>query len=142
MDTQLSLYLDQDTPPKGPPRKRRRKNLERLRMSKPDIRKDCSLYSKFGIGLREYRALEIAQGGVCAICGMPETKMQARNKNGIKSKDSLHVDHDHKTGNIRGLLCYRCNTGIGKLLDSPDILRRAADYIEMGGWYGRQGISG
>ncbi len=55
------------------------------------------------------------QGGVCALC-----KKSAR----------LHVDHDHQTGQFRGLLCINCNTGLGKLGDSPELLRLAADYIE------------
>jgi hypothetical protein len=43
----------------------------------------------------------------------------------------LHVDHDHITGRVRALLCSGCNTGIGHLQDDPDVLRRAADYIEQ-----------
>ena len=65
------------------------------------------------------------QGGTCMIC----------NKAGdIRKKDSrpiaLAVDHNHETGKIRGLLCLNCNSGIGKLGDSTDILRKAIEYLE------------
>lgn len=59
------------------------------------------------------------QGGVCAICG-------GTNPSGHR----LAVDHDHETRRVRGLLCHACNAGIGKLRDSPDLLRKAIDYLE------------
>jgi hypothetical protein len=42
----------------------------------------------------------------------------------------FHIDHDHKSGKVRGLLCSCCNTGIGFLKDDPRIMRKAADYVE------------
>jgi hypothetical protein len=72
----------------------------------------------YGLESGEYEALLAAQGGVCAICG------QGR-------KYRLNVDHCHKTGRARGLLCRLCN---GRLLtaarDNPDTLRRGAAYLE------------
>jgi hypothetical protein len=59
------------------------------------------------------------QNGVCAICHGNCTTWKA-----------LSVDHDHRTGKVRGLLCQTCNTGIGALDDSPDLLRRALEYLE------------
>lgn len=97
--------------------------------NKQERNKDTILKSKYGIGLREYREILDKQGGVCAICGNPEEKEQSRGNNKGKNKDSLHVDHDHITGHVRGLLCYRCNTGIGKLRDDANILRKAARYL-------------
>ena len=61
----------------------------------------------------------VAQRGVCAICERPPT-------DGI----SLHVDHDHATGARRKLLCFRCNNSLGDLEDDPDLLRRAAAYLD------------
>lgn len=72
----------------------------------------------YGLGPGEYDILVAAQGGACAICG------------GVR-RQRLSVDHDHSTGVVRGLLCRMCN---GRLLtaarDNPDVLRRAADYLE------------
>lgn len=79
---------------------------------------------KFGITRQKYADLFHSQNGVCAICFKPET---ATRKGVIKA---LAVDHDHQTGEVRGLLCSDCNTGIGKLKDDPEVLRNAADYLE------------
>lgn len=59
------------------------------------------------------------QGGVCGICKDERT-----------SDRRFHIDHDHETGAVRGLLCHACNTGIGSLRDSPDLLRAALTYLE------------
>lgn len=59
------------------------------------------------------------QAGLCAICH-GETNGQG----------DLHVDHDHVTGKVRGLLCSRCNTGIGMMGDNTALLRKAIEYLE------------
>ena len=64
-----------------------------------------------------------AQGHKCAICD----KMETRKMKGVIMR--LCVDHDHKTGRIRGLLCHDCNSGLGKFHDSSDLLTLAAMYI-------------
>lgn len=58
--------------------------------------------------------------GKCWICQQPET---------VPGR-SLAIDHDHQTGAVRGFLCYRCNTVLGRMQDSPDLFRRAADYLD------------
>lgn len=63
-----------------------------------------------------------AQGGCCAICG--------RTRNVGKRRMRLAVDHCHKTGIVRGILCTHCNQALGQMQDSPDLLRKAADYLE------------
>lgn len=73
---------------------------------------------KKGMTLEEYEQLAAAQRGRCAICGTEP--------NGVV----LAVDHCHATGQIRGLLCTPCNMGIGHLRDDPDVLRRAAAYLD------------
>lgn len=78
-------------------------------------RRNSRLRMKYGIDTVEYDRMYACQGGLCAIC---QTEYQL-----------LHVDHDHQTGMVRGLLCNGCNTGIGHLGDSPETLRAAADYL-------------
>lgn len=82
------------------------------------------LSERYGITEEEYNELHTKQGGVCAICGKPETMKQ---KGTLKH---LAVDHDHETGKIRGLLCTKCNASIGQMYEDPILLRKAADYIE------------
>jgi hypothetical protein len=78
------------------------------------------LKSKYKMTESCYNAMLNAQGGVCKICLKPE-------ENERFSK--LSVDHCHKTGHVRGLLCSRCNTSIGKFKDDPALLLRAAKYL-------------
>ena len=95
---------------------------QRRRRQRPEVKareRDYYLRRKYGITLEEYDALLAEQGGACAICRRPPT-------DGI----SLHVDHDHKTGARRALLCFRCNNSLGDLEDDPDLLRRAAAYLD------------
>lgn len=75
---------------------------------------------KYGLSIAEWDALYWAQDGGCAGCG------RAREANGHR----LAVDHDHKTGRIRGLLCKRCNQLLGKVEDNSTLLRRLANYLE------------
>jgi len=65
---------------------------------------------KYGLSEKQYAAMLSAQNGVCFLCGKPET---ARTKKGVLR--SLHVDHDHETGKVRGLLCLKCNHALGYL---------------------------
>ena len=90
----------------------------------PDQQKARGLRDSFDLSLDEYRKMLEAKDGKCAICSQPET----HKRNG-KLK-ALAVDHNHKTGVIRGLLCFDCNTGIGKLKDDPNVLRLAAQYLD------------
>lgn len=76
---------------------------------------------KRGITTDEYAEMLKRQENVCAICKRPQTDRRKRR---------LAIDHDHKTDRIRGLLCTRCNQMIGFSLDSPEILRSAALYLE------------
>jgi hypothetical protein len=66
------------------------------------------------------------QGDVCAVCNMPETHIDRRSGN-IRE---LCVDHDHKTGEVRALLCSACNVALGRLNEDPARIRALADYAE------------
>ncbi len=76
-----------------------------------------NLKKKFGIGAEEYDKMLLSQNGVCKICKK------------TNSDRGLAVDHDHKTGKVRGLLCTKCNTGLGQFEDSAEMLELAAQYL-------------
>ena len=69
---------------------------------------------KYGISESQHSALRDTQKGVCAICG-EQTKFR--------------IDHDHSTGQVRGLLCHGCNAGLGFFKDDPERLRAAQSYL-------------
>jgi NMD protein affecting ribosome stability and mRNA decay len=79
------------------------------------------LKTRYGLTLEDWNMMFEEQGGVCAICKSPDPKGH---------HGRFHVDHDHVTGKIRGLLCDTCNRGIGMFYDSPVMLRSAATYLE------------
>lgn len=79
----------------------------------------------YGLGPGEYHSLYLLQGGVCAIC---------RRAKGISKR--LAVDHDHRTGRVRGLLCGPCNQFIGYIGDNPEAGLRLAAYLGEGINYG------
>lgn len=95
----------------------REKNREWL-ASDADRAKGYAL-AKYGITLDDYNRMLAEQGGGCAICGS-ET-----NKNG----KALFVDHCHDTGRVRGILCYKCNTGLGSFKDDAGLLEKAFRYL-------------
>lgn len=101
----------------------------RWRIANPEADRRKYLLRKFNITLEEYNELLDKQGGVCAICG-DEERVIRRAKSG---KEMLAVDHCHDTGKIRGLLCFKCNTGIGALGDSVEGLERALSYLRRTG---------
>jgi len=79
-----------------------------------------NLLKQYGITLKDYNSLILKQKGKCLICGIPQEDL----------KQGLHVDHDHKTGEIRGLLCGSCNGGLGLFKDNIILLRKAIKYIK------------
>lgn len=82
--------------------------------------RDRYLRTKYGITLAEFEVIFEFQGGRCAVCGGPPPA----------SGRSFHVDHDHRTGKVRGLLCWTCNHDlIGRRRD-PEVFRAAARYLE------------
>jgi hypothetical protein len=94
--------------------------VQRKRHAEPygrDNAWEYHLHRTFGLPRGEYGRMLEAQGGVCAICEQPD-----RNRR-------LGVDHDHKTGKIRGLLCSSCNTSIGKFGENIDRLLGAVIYL-------------
>jgi hypothetical protein len=77
------------------------------------------LKRRYGISAAEADAMVEAQGGLCAIC---------------QERPAEHVDHDHMSGAVRGILCFTCNGGLGQFRDRVDIMRKAIDYLERTTW--------
>jgi len=82
-------------------------------------RRANTLLIKYGIDTKQFDAIFESQNKTCAIC---------RDEN--KTKRSFHVDHDHKTGRVRGILCYRCNLTIGFAREKISILEGTIAYLK------------
>jgi hypothetical protein len=78
---------------------------------------DCANFSTYGITDQQYREMLVEQNGKCAICKKPPTDRR------------LAVDHCHTTGKVRGLLCMKCNTGLGHFEDNLKFLEEAQEYL-------------
>jgi hypothetical protein len=76
------------------------------------------LKRKYGLTIEEYDAMLAAQGGGCFICGRPP-----------RDDISLHVDHDHSTGAVRGILCFCCNNALADFQEDPALLGKAVTYL-------------
>jgi Recombination endonuclease VII len=81
----------------------------------------------YGITVDDYYKMLENQGGGCAICG---TRVPSQRKRKYVSVEMFFVDHCHATGKVRGLLCSRCNRGIGYFDDNPGRLEMAAAYLK------------
>ena len=93
----------------------------RLRRLEPEVKardRAGHLRRKYGITPAQYDEMLAAQDGVCAICGRQP-----------RDDISLHVDHDHQTGAIRALLCFRCNNAIGDLGESWELANKLVNYL-------------
>ena len=87
--------------------------------------REHKLMKKYGLTSIEVEEMLIKQQHRCHIC---ETKFKDTMK-GKRMFNIPYVDHDHKTGNVRGILCGNCNTGLGHFKDSPMLLKRAIEYL-------------
>lgn len=81
--------------------------------------------SRYGLTPEGLAAMQAAQGNRCAICGDPP------DPNGVRAASRLHVDHCHGTNRNRGLLCIRCNTGIGHFREDPALFLAAVEYLKV-----------
>jgi len=94
------------------------KKHRKTRRGKP---RASHLKRRYGITEADYERMLTRQGSACAIC---------RSKNsGIKDSDKFAVDHDHKTGRVRGLLCTNCNKGLGCFKDNPNFMWTTIEYL-------------
>jgi len=81
--------------------------------------RNWQLKNNFGIDSKQYEEIMDRQNGCCAICKRSQEELNRR----------MAVDHNHTTGQIRGLLCSNCNTGIGNLRDNVALLEEAIKYL-------------
>jgi hypothetical protein len=85
----------------------------------PERAREKSLKKWYGITLADYNQMFEEQNGFCIICGVHQSEV---NK-------TFCVDHDHETGEVRGLLCDQCNKGLGHFKDNQSFLQKAIDYL-------------
>lgn len=96
-----------------------RKSENSKRNESRNSRKENLKY-RYNLTVEDYEKMLAQQDGLCLIC---EENLPMRS----------HIDHCHKSDVVRGILCPSCNTALGKFKDSPKLLRRAADYLEVRG---------
>ena len=104
-------------------KKNRERHIEKGKewaRNNPDKVRNKQLKYKYGITLDDFNKMLQDQNYSCAICN---TKEAGRN-------GTFNVDHCHQTGKVRALLCHDCNTALGKFKDNPELMRKAASYVE------------
>lgn len=97
-----------------------KKYFEKNRSKVTKYRRDWELKSKYNISLDTYEDLLRTQANCCKICKTPTAG----------GSGGFHVDHDHKTGIVRGLLCMNCNRALGHVQDDISILNNMISYLE------------
>lgn len=100
---------------------RERKKLERQKRSHHRTDKNKRLKKQYGISIEQYEEILVNQNNLCSICKEED----------VSKYKTLNVDHCHKTGQIRGLLCQGCNLGLGHFKDNIKILEQAIKYLEQ-----------
>jgi hypothetical protein len=85
----------------------------------PEHHRWRAIKQRYGLTKEQYNEMFMKQDGKCAICKKHQTELTK----------SLCVDHDHKTGAVRGLLCYSCNTILGQADDNIVLLQAAINYL-------------
>lgn len=98
----------------------KKRTPEQNRKYKPYVR-ELHLKKKYGIDENGYQNLLASQNGCCAICKTTDPHGKRHNR--------FHVDHCHKSNFVRGLLCSRCNMGLGSFLDDIQLMQKAIEYL-------------
>lgn len=102
----LKYYYETQTSPEYKAHKAKLANIRKLKY-------------RFGLTEEQHKEMQNKQNNQCAICGGPE----------VRKGRGLSIDHCHKTGKIRELLCSHCNLGIGNFKDNPELLQAAIAYL-------------
>jgi hypothetical protein len=122
-------YVANPAPAKARARRWQQANPEqvnayyRARRLKPEVKlkeRAGHLMRKYGMTIEQYDAMLEAQGGGCFICGRAP-----------REDISLHVDHDHSTGKVRGILCFCCNNALADFQEDVQLLAKAAAYLDQ-----------
>jgi hypothetical protein len=99
-----------------------KKNTRKWVKDNPRKALNLDLMTAYGITVDQYEEMLNSQNGSCAICGKDNSQH--------KRKKRLFVDHCHKTGKVRGLLCCACNFGLGSFSDDPELCIKASEYLK------------
>lgn len=102
-------------------RRHYQENPEYYQQYRDNVQRYVHLRRTYGVEQPTYERFLKDQGGVCAICESPPAELR-----------QLQLDHDHKTGKPRGLLCARCNTMLKYFGDRPEGLQRVMEYVQRG----------
>ena len=95
------------------------RNARQKELYKPEAGRNRTLKHRYGITSEDYNEMFAEQEGKCAICGRHQSEFD----------EALHVDHDHETDDVRGLLCKGCNYGLGNFQDDVMLLIKAIGYL-------------
>lgn len=107
-----------------------RDHQRRFRAARPDYHHGRNLKQRYGISVDEYETLIANQNNACPIC-----EVEIPDTIGYKGKRPSVVDHNHETGEVRGILCSMCNLVLGHARENTDILYRAIVYLSERGAY-------
>lgn len=100
----------------------REKHGKKWRQENPELCRAIRLKEKYGLSLDAFQVLWDSQVGRCKICGVALTQ---------SGKGAAHVDHDHTTDRVRGLLCRDCNSVLGFAHDRTKVLQKAVEYLDF-----------
>lgn len=92
------------------------RNGEKVQKQNRERKRRTNRQKRYGVTEEQFAELKASQEHRCRIC--------------LRESDRLHVDHCHETGNIRGLLCFHCNAGLGHFRDDPSMLMSAIRYLD------------
>ena len=111
-----------------------RESQRRYRALRPDYHHGRNLKQRYGISVDEYETIIANQNFACAIC-----KVEIPDTLGYKQKRPSVVDHNHETGEVRGILCLKCNLVLGYARENTEILYQAIVYLSERGAYTPKG---
>lgn len=115
--------------PSGRPRKQQYSRNYAATPRAKTLQRAARYRKHYNSSFEAYSLQLTAQAGRCALCDrLP-----------VAGEKHFSFDHDHVTGETRGVLCFSCNTGLGCFKDDPDLLRKALSYLRRWGWLGKEG---